>query len=89
MLIIEVIGAIILLVPFALLQAGRMSSHDAMYLWLNLIGSIVLTWVAWVEQQWGFVLIQVVWAVVAAWGLTPWRRSGASEIEPEGPDAPG
>lgn len=73
-LILEFIGAIVILVPFALLQSGRTSSHAAFYLWLNLIGSIVLTFVAWVEHQWGFVLIQIVWAVVAAWGLAPWRR---------------
>ena len=73
-LVLELIGAIVILVPFALLQIGRMTSHAPAYLWPNLIGSVVLTFVAFVEEQWGFVLVQVVWAVVAAWGLSPWRR---------------
>ncbi len=89
-LIVEVIGAIVILIPFALLQAGRMSSPSAAYLWPNLIGSIVLTSVAWVERQWGFVLVQVVWAIAAAWGLSRRRRDRPTEtepIEPVGPDA--
>ncbi len=82
-LLLEFIGAIVILVPFALLQSGRMSSHAPAYLWLNLIGSVVLTFVAVVEEQWGFVLIQVVWAVVAAWGLSPWRRKTLEARERE------
>lgn len=82
-LLVEVIGAIIILVPFALLQAGRTSSHGATYLWLNLIGSAVLTVVAWIEHQWGFVLVQAVWTVAAAWGLSPWRRATSTATSPE------
>lgn len=68
-LALEFVGAIILLIPFALSLAGRMSTRSAAYLWLNLIGSILLTWVAWVESQWGFVLVQIVWAIIAVCGL--------------------
>lgn len=80
-LILEFIGAIVILVPFALVLTDRLSSHAAPYLWMNLIGSVILTYVAWVEHQWGFVLIQVVWAIVAALGLSPWRRSAATGTE--------
>lgn len=73
-LLLEFIGAILILVPFALLQAGRTTSRARSYLWLNLVGAVILTWVGWVEHQWGFVLVQFVWAVVAAWALSPWRR---------------
>jgi hypothetical protein len=73
-LIIEFMGAILILVPFALLQAGRTSPHSPFYLWLNLIGSGMLAVVAWVGQQWGFVLVQVAWTVAAGWGLSPRRR---------------
>lgn len=80
-LILEFTGAIVILVPFALVLANRLSSHAVPYLWMNLIGSVVLTYVAWVEHQWGFVLIQVVWAIVAAWGLSPWGRPAATGTE--------
>lgn len=68
-LAIQFIGAIAILVPFVLLLLGRMGRQDRAYLWLNLGGSILLTVDAWLEQQWGFVLLQVVWVAVTAWGL--------------------
>ncbi len=68
-LAIQFIGAIAILVPFALLLLGRMGRQDRAYLWLNLGGSVLLTADAWLEQQWGFVLLQAVWAAVSAWGL--------------------
>lgn len=73
-LILEFIGAVVILVPFALLQTRRTSPHAPSYLWPNLLGAGLLTVVAWLEQQWGFVLVQVVWAAVAAWGLSSRRR---------------
>ena len=82
-LALEFTGAILILVPFAMLQARRMSPHSTAYLWLNLIGSVVLAYVAWSERQWGFLLIQVVWALVAAWGLSPWRRARPPEADPD------
>ena len=68
-LTIQFIGAIAILVPFVLLLFGRMGRQDRAYLWLNLAGGLLLTADAWLEQQWGFVLLQAVWAAVTAWGL--------------------
>lgn len=68
-LLLEFAGAIIILIPFALSLVRRMSTRSAAYLWLNLVGSALLSWVAWVGSQWGFVLVQIVWALVAARGL--------------------
>jgi hypothetical protein len=31
--------------------------------------------VAYVEEQWGFVMLQSVWALVAAWGLAALART--------------
>jgi hypothetical protein len=40
-----------------------------MYLTLNLLGSIILAVLAVAASQWGFVLLESVWAIVSAWGL--------------------
>ena len=39
------------------------------YLVLNLAGSLVLAYLAWDERQWGFLLLETVWAIVSAWSL--------------------
>jgi hypothetical protein len=46
-----------------------MRPDSRVYLALNLIGSVVLAILAWVESQWGFLLLEFVWAIVSAWGL--------------------
>jgi hypothetical protein len=68
-LAIQFLGAVLILLPFALLQFGRMSRSGYGYLLSNLAGAVALTVVAYLERQWGFVILQAVWAVVSAWGL--------------------
>jgi hypothetical protein len=36
---------------------------------LNLIGASILAFEAYIEEQWGFLLLEAVWAVIAAWSL--------------------
>ncbi|NYJ74881.1 CBU_0592 family membrane protein [Allobranchiibius huperziae] len=74
-LALQFIGAIGILVPFALLQIGRLSQHSYAYLALNLAGSAVLTAVAYLDGQWGFLILQAVWTLVAAWGIARSLRS--------------
>lgn len=67
--LISLIGAMTILAAFAMLQMGRWTSDGAAYLWANLAGSVTLTAIAWIELQWGFLLMESVWALVSAWGL--------------------
>lgn len=68
-LTLQFAGAIAILIPFVLTLLGRMGRQDWIYLVLNLAGGVMLTFDAWLGRQWGFVLLQAVWAVVAAWGM--------------------
>lgn len=67
--VVQVVGALMILAGFAGLQLGKISAISRTYLVLNLVGSVVLTVLAWYEEQWGFLLLETVWAVVSAWSL--------------------
>lgn len=65
----EVSGALMILAAFALAQFRGLDRHGALYLLLNLAGSAILAVLAGVHRQWGFLLLQSVWAVVSLWDL--------------------
>lgn len=82
-LILQFVGAVGILLPFALFQAGRLSQHAHLYLVLNLIGSGILTAVAYLDDQWGFVILQAVWTLAAAWSIARRaRRTPSAPVRP-------
>lgn len=68
--VVQVAGALLILAGFVLAQLRVLDPHSLAYLAVNLVGSAVLTVDAWREAQWGFFLLELVWAIVSAWGLT-------------------
>lgn len=70
----QVVGALLILVAFAGAQFGKIDQHSRLYLVLNLLGSVVLTVLAYLDEQWGFLLLESVWAVVSFWGLVQLAR---------------
>jgi hypothetical protein len=72
--VIQVIGALLILAGFAAAQFGWLRVDSRAYLWLNLLGSAVLAYLALHERQYGFVLLETVWAIVSFWGLVRLAR---------------
>jgi hypothetical protein len=72
--ILQVVGAVLILVAFGTAQAGRLSPHSPLYLVLKLAGASVLTVVAAAEADWGFLLLEGVWTLLSLWGLVQLAR---------------
>ena len=78
--LVQIAGAILILIAFIAAQRGAMSPQSRLYLVLNLIGSVILAVLAAIDSDWGFLLLEGVWAIVSAWGLYGMTRSS----EPSG-----
>ena len=66
---VSIIGAMLILLPFAANQFGKLGTTSLAYQAMNLIGSAALTVVAVIESQYGFILLEGTWALVSAAGL--------------------
>ena len=76
--VIQVIGALMILTAYAAAQTGRWRTDDVVYLWLNLVGSAILAVLAGISQNWGFLLLEGVWAIVTAHSLIKGRSADRS-----------
>jgi hypothetical protein len=76
--IISVLGALAILLAYAANQFRLVGPMNLSYALLNFVGSLVLAVVAVIEVQWGFILLEVVWALVSLWGIITILRGSAS-----------
>jgi hypothetical protein len=79
--VLQVVGALAILVPFVLLQMKRVDPKSTAYLLPNLGGSVVLAVLAALGRDWGFLLLEVAWAVTAGWSLIATPKPGGTAAE--------
>ncbi len=75
--VVQIAGSLLVLAAFALAQAGVLDPKSQTYLAWNAAGATVLAVEAVAEQQWGFLLLEGVWAVVSAVSLADVLRGRA------------
>ena len=71
----QLAGAILIVIAFVLAQLKKLDTDSTAYLVLNAVGSSILLVVAWLGQNWGFLLLQVVWIAVSVVGLVRIARN--------------
>ena len=80
--VVSLVGASLILLAYGLNQRGRLTPDQVSYGLMNLIGSLLLLWVAVVDRQAGFVVVEAAWAAMS---LIPLVRRRVST--PSGPSA--
>jgi hypothetical protein len=78
--IISVLGALAILGAYVANQFRLIGPSNMSYSALNFIGSTVLTMIAVIEVQWGFILLEAVWALVSLWGIITLLRGARLEV---------
>jgi hypothetical protein len=68
---------------FVLAQFQRLEPRSYTYLILNTLGSGILAILAATDRQWGFLLLEGVWAIVSAYGIV--RRASQKGVESSSP----
>ena len=71
----SVAGAIMVLLAYVGYQRNWMTKEQPVYNLLNLVGSALLAWVAIVDRRWGFILLEVIWALLSVPPLLAMARS--------------
>ena len=75
--LVSILGALGVLGAFAADQFGWVDPRRLPYALANFVGASILTAVAVVEVQIGFVLLQGSWALISLWGIFVGLREGA------------
>jgi hypothetical protein len=89
---LQFVGALAILIAFIAVQAEVIQPTAYIVLGLNLGGAAVLAVSAGSSSQFGFLLLEGCWALVAGWSLvrriadTPHRTSAIADSEPRGID---
>jgi hypothetical protein len=84
--VVQIIGALLILSGYAANQFGLLDARSVTYLVLNTAGSAILAVLGYHERQWGFFLLEGVWAIVSVWGLyrylTTTQAPRADDVSP-------
>jgi hypothetical protein len=76
--VVQLVGAFLILIAYALAQLGVLAPRGVPFLLLNLAGALVLAASAWHEEQWGFLVLEAAWALVSAAALFGRRSAPAT-----------
>lgn len=74
--LVGIFGALLVLSAYLGLQRGWLTAADRRYDILNFFGAGMLAYVAIVDRQYGFILLEGVWALAALPGMLRSRPAG-------------
>jgi hypothetical protein len=79
---VQIAGSLLILIPFILALRGHLHVRGWYYLGANLLGSATLAVDAAFEHQWGFLLLESVWALVSGGTMAKIAIRGERDARP-------
>ena len=76
--VVSVLGALAILAAYTANQFRLIGPPNVSYALLNFVGAGVLTVIAVIESQWGFLLLEGVWTLVSLFAFVRLARGGGS-----------
>jgi len=73
--LVQIVGSLLILGAFTAAQRGMLNQRSRTYLLLNAVGSAILANQAILGRQWGFFLLEGVWAAVSTTSLAAVLRA--------------
>jgi hypothetical protein len=67
--VVQIVGSLLILAAFVAALGGRMEQSSYPYLVANAVGSATLAATAVIGREWGFILLEGVWALVSVWSI--------------------
>jgi hypothetical protein len=67
--VVQVLGSLMILAPFVAVLLGGLTPDTYRYLAANALGSAVLAVIAVIGREWGFLLLEAVWALASTYSL--------------------
>jgi hypothetical protein len=77
--LIQILGAALILIAYALQHMKHLHAETASYLAMNLAGGVLLCIAAVAARQYGFIILEGSWAILSALGLYRMRRGTRTE----------
>jgi hypothetical protein len=67
--VVQIAGSLLILTAFVAALGGRLRQSSYAYLAVNAVGSAALAGTAVAGREWGFILLEGVWALVSVWSI--------------------
>jgi hypothetical protein len=67
--VVQIAGSLLILAAFVAALGGRLKQSSYAYLAVNAAGSAALAGTAVVSREWGFILLEGVWALVSLYSM--------------------
>lgn len=78
---VGIIGVVLILLAYCLLQANKYSSSDLRYLKLNIVGSAAMLYSLYFNWNLASVIVEVIWFIISVWGIFRSIRQRESVVQ--------